>query len=91
MPRTYDHNWQRMRLVILERAAHLCQLQLVGCTTKATHVDHIVTVLEGGARLDPDNLRASCPHCNLSRNGTRQAQLVGAFAAQTAASASREW
>ena len=75
-PRPYDHHWQQVRLVVLDRDQHHCQLQLAGCTGHATHVDHIVPLSEGGARLDPDTLRASCRPCNLRRNRLRQAELA---------------
>ena len=90
--RNYDHDWQRVRLVVLDRDGYRCRLELPGCTTLATHVDHVMTLAEGGARLDLDNLRASCEHCNLRRNAQRQAQLAQAFLADSVApSPSREW
>lgn len=88
----YDHHWQALRLVILDRDGHTCQLRLAGCTTVATHADHIVPISEGGKRLDPDNVRASCEHCNLKRNTQRQAELAQhALRTPTSATASRAW
>jgi 5-methylcytosine-specific restriction endonuclease McrA len=70
--------WKRLRLLILERDRHTCQVQGEGCTTVATTVDHIVSVGEGGAFYDPANLRAACPHCNSAR-GWRERVDRGAF------------
>jgi 5-methylcytosine-specific restriction endonuclease McrA len=35
----------------------------------ATTVDHVVPLVDGGARLDPKNLVAACSRCNSSRGG----------------------
>jgi 5-methylcytosine-specific restriction endonuclease McrA len=37
------------------------------CTVRATQVDHIVPISEGGAMYDPANLRAACAPCNNGR------------------------
>lgn len=71
MPSPYDHNWQAIRPVILERDGGVCRMALPGCTGTATTVDHIVPLFEGGRRLDPANLRAACKHCNSSDGATR--------------------
>jgi len=65
--RIYGRRWQSLRPSILERDGYLCQIRLPGCTLEATQVDHIVPWKAGGAAYDPDNLRASCGHCNRSR------------------------
>jgi hypothetical protein len=66
--------WQAVRRLVLERDGHRCQLM---CSTKcqgvATHCDHIVDVLDGGARLDPANLRAACRSCNIAQRNRRVA------------------
>lgn len=67
----YDRQWQKVRLLVLHRDRHLCQMRLDGCTVKATTVDHIVELMHGGPRLDPSNLRAACKHCNSSSGATR--------------------
>ena len=77
----YGSDWRVIRKSVLDRDAHRCQIGLPGCTKVASHVDHIVPLAEGGARLDPDNLRASCPHCNLTRSAGRTAALVAALEA----------
>ena len=89
--RPHDHIWRKVRLVVLARDNHLCQLKRHGCTTHATQVDHIIPVSEGGQLLDPSNLRASCAFCNLSRNATRNAELATAAAGGADAPPSRVW
>lgn len=53
-----------MREVILERDGYECQIRDPGCVKVATEVDHIRPLSEGGAFLDPANLRAACRKCN---------------------------
>ena len=62
--------WRTLRLRILARDGYRCQIQAKGCTTVADQVDHIVELVNGGAKYDPSNLRASCAHCNMSRGGS---------------------
>ena len=59
--------WRRLRLMVLERDGHLCQLRGPRCTMKATEVDHIVPLADGGDWYEPVNLRASCKPCNAGR------------------------
>ena len=90
----YDSRWSAVRLVVLERDGWRCRLELEGCTGVAEHVDHIVPLSEGGARLDPLNLRASCASCNLRRNRLRQTELARALldgAAGSPEGPSRRW
>jgi 5-methylcytosine-specific restriction endonuclease McrA len=65
----YGAAWQRVRRAVLERDEFRCQLRRPGCTLDATEVDHIVSVADGGAWYDPENLRAACRWCNSSRGG----------------------
>lgn len=62
-----DAAWKKARRLILERDGHACQVKGVNCTGLATQVDHIVPLQQGGAYLDPANLRASCRRCNVAR------------------------
>lgn len=68
--------WRRTRPVILARDGYLCRVQGPKCTLDATEVDHIVPIADGGARLDPDNLRAACSNCN-KRRAARQKDRDG--------------
>lgn len=67
MPRTYDHQWQRVRLKVLRRDGYRCRIQGPRCEGDATDVDHIVPVDAGGPRLELMNLRAACRPCNSGR------------------------
>jgi hypothetical protein len=63
----YSGPWRRVRLRVLERDGHLCQIKGPKCRGVANQVDHIVPVSKGGSWLDTQNLRASCSPCNLAR------------------------
>ena len=99
MRRPYDHSWRRFRPQILERDSYRCQIGDTGCTGRATEVDHIVTLADGGPRLDPANCRAACKHCNSARAARRstQVRLERAFEAgrrsmvEPDVAPSREW
>lgn len=59
--------WRKMRAHILDRDRYQCQMPtLVGlpCLAPASTVDHITPLAEGGAFLDPANLRAACARHN---------------------------
>jgi 5-methylcytosine-specific restriction protein A len=71
----YRGPWKQIRLAILVRDGYACQINRPGCTGRATQVDHIVPINEGGAWWDRTNLRAACAHCNIGRgegNGNLQ-------------------
>jgi 5-methylcytosine-specific restriction endonuclease McrA len=63
--------WRRRRLVILDRDGWTCQLRLRCLGARATHVDHIVAMVDwppGQPGVDePSNLQASCAECNLAK------------------------
>lgn len=59
--------WQRFRLEILERDGYICQIRGPKCKKKATEVDHIVPLADGGPMFDPANCRAACNWCNTWR------------------------
>lgn len=81
----YNARWRKVRLTILERDAHICQLRGPNCQIDANEVDHIVPWRSGGALYDPDNLRASCGNCN-----KRRARRDG-VGARKPVRPSREW
>lgn len=55
--------WRRLRLQVLDRDRYQCQLALPGvCTSKATHVHHLVGKRYGD---HPSLLVAACQACNL--------------------------
>lgn len=64
--------WRAIRAAILARDRHRCTIAAKGCTTLATHVDHIVPREMGGGD-EMTNLRAACESCNLGRRRARPA------------------
>ena len=75
--RTY--RWRLTRPSILRRDGYRCQIQLPGCRTIATHVDHIVDWQDGGPPYDPSNLRAACKSCNTAQRNQRVAARARAM------------
>lgn len=67
--------WQRIRLFVLARDKRLCQLRYPEyCTTRATQVDHIKSVLDRpDLEYDPTNLRAVCTPCHKHRTALQAA------------------
>lgn len=57
--------WRKTRARILRRDQHTCRR----CGRRATHVDHVEPLAQGGTD-DDSNLQALCADCNL-RKGTR--------------------
>ena len=67
----YQGPWKKVRLTVLDRDHHQCQIRGPGCTREATEVDHILPAgldPHGVGWFDVDNLRAACKCCNLGRN-----------------------
>ena len=58
--------WKRLRLAVLDRDNHECQIRGANCRGVANTVNHRLAVSEGGAFFDPENLEASCGACNFS-------------------------
>jgi 5-methylcytosine-specific restriction protein A len=71
--------WKRVRLVVLARDRHLCQIKGPNCKGRATHVDHRIDWRDGGAWYDPANLRASCATCNIAQRNSRVAARARAY------------
>ena len=70
--------WEQVRRRVLIRDNEICQMGLEGCTSRATTVDHIRPLAEGGAELDMKNLRAACWRCNTlagARLGAQRLQM----------------
>ena len=63
----YGSTWRKIRLAVLDRDGHICQIRGPKCLIDATDVDHIVPWRAGGAFFDPSNLRAACGPCNRGR------------------------
>ena len=62
--------WQAVRRLVLDRDRDVCQIKPPKCKVRATEVDHIVNVDDGGGRLALENLRAACSSCNVSKRNT---------------------
>lgn len=67
-------DWKRTRRRILRRDKNVCQLNLEGCTGKATTVDHLIPASRGGSD-DDDNLVSACWPCNCKK-GTRSLESL---------------
>jgi 5-methylcytosine-specific restriction endonuclease McrA len=83
--------WRQVRLVVLERDEHLCQLRGPKCKVAATEVDHIIRPEDGGDWYAVENLRGSCKPCNAARGGRAGAAKTNASSTMTALRPSREW
>lgn len=76
--RGYDAKWRELRARVL--IAQPCCLE---CGAKATEVDHIVALSDGGTN-EPRNLRALCHRCHSAR--TARDQAFGRGRVETSAS-----
>jgi hypothetical protein len=62
--RTYGRKWREVRLRVLARDEHRCQIRSPRCRGTATMVDHVTPAKETGPVYDPMLLRACCRPCN---------------------------
>lgn len=64
--RGYGREWRKFRLLYLSEhpICVLCADLKPPRLTPATVVDHITPMSKGGAKFDPDNLRAVCKPCH---------------------------
>jgi len=60
----YDRAWERLRIWHLHRYPLCVRCGSPGTTRSPNHVDHIVELEDGGARLDPANLQTLCLPCH---------------------------
>ncbi len=60
--------WKRTRRRVLVRDGGRCQLGLEGCLGRASAVDHVTELFEGGAAFDMGNLVAACKPCNSKKH-----------------------
>jgi 5-methylcytosine-specific restriction protein A len=70
-PRLNTRAYRRLRVWILDRDRHACQIHGPNCTRAATEVDHVICRADGGDCFDPSNLRAACRPCNAWRAAVR--------------------
>lgn len=64
--RGYDRQWEKLRARFL-RDNPECE----ACGKPAAHVDHVIPIKAGGARMDAANLQALCHGCH-SRKTVRE-------------------
>jgi 5-methylcytosine-specific restriction protein A len=61
--RGYNAQWKKASKHYL--AEHpICEIRGPDCTLAASLTDHRIPITQGGARLDPNNFRASCRNCH---------------------------
>jgi hypothetical protein len=70
---TQTRQWRVKRLEVLQRDGFRCQIRGPKCETRATQVDHIIPVEDGGPIFDEVNLRAACHWCNTWRAAKNKA------------------
>ena len=74
--RLWTRAYRQLRLYVLARDGHECQIRGPHCTGAATQVDHVIERADGGAVYDPSNLRAACAWCNGWRSAKRTNALL---------------
>ena len=62
-PRPSSAEAQRFRVGVLQRDGYVCQLQLPGCTHRATEADHVLAWEQGGTNALA-NGQAVCSSCH---------------------------
>jgi 5-methylcytosine-specific restriction protein A len=67
----YRGPWQSLRRAVLARDNHECQLKGPRCTGRATQVDHVIPIADGGSWWSMGNLVASCARCNFGKAARR--------------------
>lgn len=63
-------NWPAIRANVLARDSRLCQINGIGCSRRATEVDHIIR----GNNHHYSNLRAVCTVCHKYKTGLEARQ-----------------
>lgn len=62
--RGYGREWRKFRLLYLADNPLCVLCKELNRITPATVIDHIKPMSQGGAKFDPDNLRAVCKTCH---------------------------
>lgn len=65
--RGYDADWRRIRARVLAAEPSCRACRAMGVVTLARHVDHIIPLMQGGARLDRANLQPLCEQCHAEK------------------------
>jgi 5-methylcytosine-specific restriction endonuclease McrA len=64
--------WKRIRIKVLTRDEHICQIRGPRCTVEATTVDHVIPVAQHGTD-DPSNLASACWNCHKAKTAREAA------------------
>lgn len=85
------HRWRQLRTQTLNRDNHTCRLQLDGCTTHATTVDHITPRSKAPHLAEhPDNLIAACHTCNTRKGNLTLTEATRRYRT-TPATGTKNW
>lgn len=69
--------YERQRQRVLGRAGYRCQIRYADiCIHKATQVDHVIPVCEGGA-ADEANMQAACVPCHRRKSSLEGHRAAG--------------
>ena len=63
-----SHEWRKLRQNYLIEHPFCTECRKYGKLTKATVVDHVVPIRQGGSALDENNLQALCASCHGSKS-----------------------
>lgn len=68
--RGYDHEWRKFREWYASVVPAICVRCEAALESKLMHLDHIVPLEQGGARLDPNNVQWLCEGCHNTKTAT---------------------
>ena len=74
--RTSTTAWRSLRLKVLARDGHMCQIRGPRCIVNATQVDHVVAKHLGGQDV-PSNLQAACVPCHAHKTAVQARKARG--------------
>jgi 5-methylcytosine-specific restriction protein A len=62
--RGYDHEWRKFREWYANVKPAICVRCEAALESKLMHLDHIIPIEQGGARLDENNVQWLCETCH---------------------------
>ena len=75
--RGYDSRWQKVRRMFLQRNPLCVKCLERGQPVIATVAHHVISIDEGGPRLDQSNLMALCRDCHEVTHGRKREKRTG--------------
>lgn len=73
--RGYDSQWRKVREQALRRDGYVCVLcSQAGRVSLAQEVDHIIPLVQGGARLDLNNTQSLCAEHHAEKTARENAR-----------------